>query len=189
MGWAEPTEATKAGLPADQLTWGQWEWCMGCMKQFRIQDLTASPHLSIIFRKLGVLEVKERPPTVLFLGLGFLLGRQVSIETWSIFHCDKALRVLCWPRLDSWRLRRFKDTVANRAIFTWSSPVDGDEKRGWDQKRIPERAGKDRTNIEYHRIKSTFDTSMSNRRRLETFVNFLTKLYFLCSLSFAFRFY
>ena len=31
MGWAEPTEATKAGLPADQLTWGQWEWCMGCM--------------------------------------------------------------------------------------------------------------------------------------------------------------
>lgn len=105
MGWAEPTEATKAGLPADLLTWGQWEWCMGCMgsvKQFRIQDLTASPHLSIIFRKLGVLEVKERPPTVLFLGLGFLLGRQVSIETWSIFHCDKALRVLCW--LDSVRL-------------------------------------------------------------------------------------
>lgn len=34
-------------------------------------------------------KVKERPPTVLFLGLGFLLGRQVSI-----------------------------DTVANRAIFT-----------------------------------------------------------------------
>ena len=38
------------------------------------------PDLALVLA--AVIKVKERPPTVLFLGLGFLLGRQVSIEAW-----------------------------------------------------------------------------------------------------------